>query len=149
MLGEDVEYQSDAVHDIAPEGLVKVSLLRWRQLIVEHDDVDVLCVRHCNEFCQFPLADERCRVWPFAAHELCLHGFGPCRVCQQGELDQACFTSRTVVAGANESYQHCPLSRHVEVGDGRGQPFALPVHSSFLVVAHRYNATHHPIGVAG
>src|SRR5262249_19674822 len=40
VLGEDVEDQGDAVDDVAPELLLEVALLRRRQLVVEHDDVD-------------------------------------------------------------------------------------------------------------
>jgi hypothetical protein len=44
MLGEYVEDQCYPVHDVALEGLLKVSLLGRGEVIVEDDNVDVLGV---------------------------------------------------------------------------------------------------------
>ena len=41
VLGEDVEDQRDAVDHVDVEELLEVALLRGRELVVEHDEVDV------------------------------------------------------------------------------------------------------------
>src|SRR5262249_21366544 len=41
VLGEDVEDQRDAVDDVDAEELLEVALLCGRELVVEHDEVDV------------------------------------------------------------------------------------------------------------
>ena len=41
MLGEDVEDERDTVDDVAREQALEVALLRGREFVVEHDDVDV------------------------------------------------------------------------------------------------------------
>ena len=44
VLREDVEDQGNPVDDVTLEGLLEISLLGGREVVVEHDNVDVLGV---------------------------------------------------------------------------------------------------------
>ena len=57
VLGEDVEDQRDAVDDVAVEQLLEVALLRGRQLVVEHHDVDVERLAELAQLLGLALAD--------------------------------------------------------------------------------------------
>ena len=50
VLGEDIEDQGDTIHDVALERLVEIALLGGREIVVEHDNVDVEHVRLCHQF---------------------------------------------------------------------------------------------------
>ncbi len=69
VLSEDVEDQSNTIHDVALKCLLEVPLLGRAQVVVEHDNVDVLDLGERHEFPQFPAPDERCCNRPFAPDE--------------------------------------------------------------------------------
>ena len=69
MLGEYVEYQGNAVHDIALERLLEVALLGGAEIVVEHDDIDVLDLRNGHQLAEFPATDERGSRRALALHQ--------------------------------------------------------------------------------
>src|SRR5262249_28281830 len=62
VLGEDVEDQRGPVDDVDTEDLLEVALLCGRELVVEHDEVDVERVADLLQFLRLALADVRRRI---------------------------------------------------------------------------------------
>ena len=69
VLGEDVEDQCNAVHDVALERMLEVALLCGAQVVVEHNDVDVLGVRDRDELLELAASDECRCCWVFTTYQ--------------------------------------------------------------------------------
>ena len=63
---EDVENHFSAVEDFDFQFEFKVSILRWRKIVVEQNNVGSMKVNQLFQLNDFPFPDVRCRVGLFA-----------------------------------------------------------------------------------
>src|SRR5262249_11815911 len=132
VLGEDVEDQGDAVDDVAPELLLEVALLRRRQLVVEHDDVDVERVGEGAQLVGLPGPDVRGGGGGGAPLQHGRHGIGAGRCGEPAELGQAGLRLvQRPAAGAGADEERALLD-DTEVDLGSGQAATLAA----FAVAH-------------
>src|SRR5262249_29776455 len=134
VLGEDVEDQGDAVDDVAPELLLEVALLRRRQLVVEHDDVDVGRVGEGAQLVGLPGPDGRGGVGCGAPLQHGLHGIGAGGVGEPAELGQARLrlVQRPAAGAGAGADEEGALLGDTEVDLGSGQAATLAA----FAVAH-------------
>jgi hypothetical protein len=137
VLGEDVEDQCLAIHDVAFEALLKVSLLCRCERIVEDHDVDVECLGHSGQFVRLARADVPRGVRRVASDQLHSDGLGTCGVGEECELVERSFGFFGAVAGELDTDEVRLLYGDVEIGDRCGQP---PAGSALMVVCHEPNA---------
>ena len=86
VLGEDVEDQRDAVDDVAREQLLEVALLRGRELVVEHHEVDVERLRELAQLLRLAGTDVGGGVGSIAPLEHELDRLGAGGVDEEREL---------------------------------------------------------------
>ena len=136
MLGEDVEDQRDPVDDVAREERLEVALLRGRQLVVEHDDVDVERLAELAQLLGLALPDVGGGVGRRAPLQRDVHRLGARGLGEQRELDERLlrgFDAAGAEAGADEQR---PLLDDTEIDLGRGEPPAAPTGRSRFASAH-------------
>ena len=86
MLGEDVEDQRDAIDDVAREQLLEVALLRGRELVVEHHEVDVERFRELAQLFRLARTDVGGGIGSVAPLEHELDRLCACGVDEEREL---------------------------------------------------------------
>ena len=131
MLGEDVEDQRLAVHDVTSEQLLQVALLGRCERVVEDHYVDVEC---CGQTCQlsgFSGAYVGGRVDPMSADHLLVDRLRARGVRQEGELLNASLHLRCGRLRSLNADQKGSLDPHFEVGDRCGES-AAPTGSVLL-----------------
>ncbi len=122
VLGEDVEDQRDAVDDVALEQRLEVALLRGRQLVVEHHDVDVERVGELAQLRGLALADVGRGVGPVAALELALDRVGTRGVDEERELVERLLRLLGRAGPLPGADEERALADDLEVDLGRGEP---------------------------
>ena len=122
VLGEDVEDQRDAVDDVDLEQLLEVALLRGRELVVEHDEVDVERLGELLQLLRLARTDVGGGVGRVASLQHELDRIGARGVDEQRELVERRLRGFGVAradAGADEQRA---LPEDVEIGLGCGEP---------------------------
>lgn len=136
VLSEDVEDQSDPIDDVALERLLKIALLSGREIVVEHDDVDVEHVRLPDQFGEFALPYERCGIGSTASNEHSFNRIRARRVGEQFEFAEAPVSLCHTTTVTDQSDEERPLPYDVEVGDGRGKASPAASDVGFRVIGH-------------
>src|SRR5262249_44649378 len=105
----------------------EVALLRGRQLVVEHDDVDVERVGKAGELGGLALADVRRGVRAVAPLELAVHDLRAGRVGEQRELVERGFGGRDAAGVRGGAEGQRALAPDGEGDSGRGEPPLAPI----------------------
>jgi hypothetical protein len=103
VLGEDIEDQGNAVHDVTLKRLLEVALLGGTQVVVEYDDVDVLDLRNGDKFLELPASDEGRSRWAFTTYQHRFHRLRACSLREKRELIEACLTASQLTFGADQA----------------------------------------------
>ena len=118
VLGEDVEDQRDAVDDVDLEQLLEVALLRGRELVVEHDEVDVERLGELLQLLGLARADVGGGVGRVAPLQHELDGVGAGGVDEQRELVERRLRGLGVARADARAHEQRALPQDVEVGFG-------------------------------
>ena len=113
VLGEDVEDQRDAVDDVDLEQLLEVALLRGRELVVEHDEVDVERLGELLQLLRLARADVGGGVGRVAPLQHELDRIGARGVDEERELVER------RLARLRRRACRCPCPRAARAGAGR------------------------------
>ena len=64
--GEDIEDDFGAVEDFALDDFLDIADLRGAEVVIENDDLCIVCFDHFGEFADFAFAHKSCEVWFFS-----------------------------------------------------------------------------------
>ncbi len=121
-----VQDQRSAVDDVTREQGGEIALLGGRQIVVEHDHIDVQSIGFSSELGGLALSDEERRVWRRLAHEHGCDWFRAGGVCQQCQLGQADLGLAHLPRTTSHTDEVRPLPGDLQVGDGGGETASLP-----------------------
>ncbi len=122
VLGEDVEDQRFAVHYVAAEDLLQISLLGRSQGLVEDHNVYVERPGQVGNLFSFSRPYEQGRVDRVPFDKLLIYRIGACGVSEEGELIQGALLLRGRRAWNLDSDEEGALDCDFEIGDRRGEP---------------------------